>query len=77
MNAKPGHKVVRTEDHAYVKWDGGFTEMYDMNADPHQRDGTVSHVEEGAAGHLAARLDALEDCEGESCRTAEEVETMP
>jgi N-acetylglucosamine-6-sulfatase len=77
MNAKPGHKLVRTEDHAYVEWEGGFKEMYDTNADPHQLDGTVSREEEVAAGYLAARLDALEDCEGESCRTAEEAGTVP
>jgi hypothetical protein len=44
-----------------------FAEMYDMNVDLHQLDGTVSREEEGAAEHLAARLDALKDCEGESC----------
>ena len=70
-NAKPGHKVVRTEDHAYVKWEGGFGEVYDMNADPHQLDGTVSPKEEGATGALAARLDALKDCAAASCRAAE------
>ncbi len=77
VNAKPGHKLVRTEDHAYIEWEGGFTEVYDMNADHHQLDGTVAREEEGASGRLAARLDALEGCEGESCRTAEEVETVP
>jgi arylsulfatase A-like enzyme len=71
MNAKPGHKVVRTEDHAYVEWEGGFKEVYDMNADPHQLDGTVSPKEEGATGALAARLDALKDCAAASCRAAE------
>ena len=70
-------EFLHEEDHAYIEWEGGFTEVYDMNADPHQLDGTVAREEEGAAGRLAARLDALEGCEGESCRTAEEVETVP
>jgi hypothetical protein len=77
LNAKPGHKLVRTEDHAYIEWEGSFTEMYDMKADPHQLDGTVSPEEESAAEYLAARLDALKDCEGESCRVAEEAESAP
>ena len=25
LNAKPGHKLVRTEDHAYIEWEGSFT----------------------------------------------------
>ena len=71
MDAKPGHKVVRTEDHAYVEWEGGHREVYDMNADPHQLDGTVSPEEEGVAEVLAARLDALKTCAADSCRAAE------
>jgi hypothetical protein len=72
MNAKPGHKMVRTEDHAYVHWDGGFREMYDTTADPYQLDGNVSPDEEGSVEGLAARLRALKDCEGNSCRAAED-----
>jgi arylsulfatase A-like enzyme len=72
MNAKPGHKVVRTEDHAYVEWDDGYREVYDMNAaDPYQLDGTVSSEEEGATRALTARLVALKDCAADSCRAAE------
>jgi hypothetical protein len=66
MNAKPGHRVVRTEDHAYVEWDGGYREVYDMNPDPYQLDGTVSSEEEGLVRHL----DALKDCAANSCRAA-------
>lgn len=77
MNAKPGHRFVRTEDHAYVEWEGGFEEIYDMNADRHQLDGTVSPGEEGPARHLAARLDALKGCEGAACRAAEGLDTAP
>ncbi len=72
LNAKPGHKMVRTEDHAYVRWDGGFEETYDTNADPYQLDGNVSPAEEASVEDLAARLNALKDCEGNSCRAAED-----
>ena len=71
MYAMPGHRLVRTEDHAYVEWEGGYREVYDTKADPHQLDGTVSPEEEGVAEDLAARLDALKDCAADSCRAAE------
>jgi len=48
-----------------------------MHADSHQLDGTTSSEEENAAEGLAAHLDALKNCEGASCRAAEEAETVP
>ena len=55
-------------------------EEVDLHAcqDPaEQLDGTVSREEGVAAECLATRLDALKDCECESCRTVEEVGTVP
>jgi hypothetical protein len=52
-------------------------EIYACQDPADELDGSVSREEEVAAEYRAARLDALKDCEGESCRTAEEVGTVP
>jgi hypothetical protein len=47
-------------------------EIYACQDSADALDGTVSREEEVAAEYRAARLDALKDCEGEFCWTAEE-----
>lgn len=69
-NTMPSFKVVRTERHAFIQWQGGYQELYDMGEDPYQLTslaGTGSEQEEA----LAQRLRILRDCSGEGCRDAE------
>lgn len=68
----PAYEGVRTEDRLYVEYETGERELYDLEADPYQLQniaGSEAGPDEEAA--LAARLDALRDCAGESCRAAE------
>lgn len=71
---RPAFKAVRTADgRSYVEYATGGRESYDLRQDPHQLDNLAAdpaRADEKAA--LAARLDALRNCAGESCRAAED-----
>ena len=54
----------------YVEWEGGFRELYDLNADPHQLDNLAGRRPNKEAT-LHARLNALQECKREACRSAE------
>ncbi len=61
---------IRTaDDHVLLRWRGGSREMYDLGEDPFQLNGRISAGESVAErARLIARLDALENCRGASCR---------
>lgn len=59
---------VRTPTWKYVKYDGGFEELFDLGADPHELNNEAHKPE--YAGDLAAlrRIqETLKSCAGESC----------
>jgi arylsulfatase A-like enzyme len=61
---------IRTPDgRSLLRWFTGDVEYYDLQEDPDQLDGRLSGTEtvEGRAA-LLARLDALQDCAGATCR---------
>ena len=69
--AVPPYRAIRTLDantqRKYVEYGGtSQREMYYLGADPHE----LANKKVPSAG-LAARLDALRVCKGDSCRTAE------
>jgi arylsulfatase A-like enzyme len=63
------YRGVRTDRYTYVEWAGGFTELYDRDADPFQLDNIA-----GASAYarvqdeLSARVAALKGCAGDTCR---------
>jgi arylsulfatase A-like enzyme len=61
---------IRTPDgHSLLRWHTGDVELYDLQEDPFQLDGTISGTESQAErDELLRRLDALEDCAGASCQ---------
>ncbi len=66
-----GWNMLRTPGWAYVEWDEGQRELYDMHTDRHQLHSL--HAQPDKAGLIArfsARLEALKVCSGASCRTA-------
>jgi arylsulfatase A-like enzyme len=68
----PPYEAIRTETQKYVEYESGEKELYDLEADPDEMDNlekTQPEVEDSA---LAAKLAALEDCSGQSCREAED-----
>ena len=67
-----GWNMLRTPRWAYVEWDDGEKELYDMYTDRHQLRSV--HLEPDKAdliARLSARLDTLKGCMGDSCRTAD------
>lgn len=65
--------MVRTGTHAYVEYEAGERELYDLQADPYQlRSLHDSSQHQRLIEDLHVRLEALEDCSGqESCEKAE------
>lgn len=73
-NSAPGvssWKGVRTTQYAYVKFEGGATEVYDMVADPGQRT-NIAGNNPGLTAKLASLTDALATCAGPACRRLED-----
>jgi arylsulfatase A-like enzyme len=73
-HGRPAHRLVRTADHAYIEWEGGFRELYDMGEDPHQLENLLAAdqpPDEGIVASLENRLAALRDCEASTCADAE------
>ena len=69
-----GWYMLRTPKWAYIEWDDGEKELYDMalDGDPYQlqslhADPTKADLMAG----LSARLKAFKSCSGDSCRTVE------
>ena len=67
-----GWNMLRTPRWAYVEWDDGEKELYDMYTDRYQL--RSLHAEADKAdliARLSTRLDTLKGCSGDSCRTAD------
>jgi arylsulfatase A-like enzyme len=69
-----GWNMLRTPEWAYVEWDNGEKELYDMYTDPYQLQSL--HADPNHAdliAGLSARLETFKSCSGDTCRTAESV----
>ncbi|MGI8911338.1 MAG: sulfatase family protein [Rubrobacteraceae bacterium] len=66
----PSYKAVHTQDAVYTRYATGEKEMYELDEDPYQLNGSVRN--QSLASTLQARLAALEGCAGNTCRTAED-----
>jgi hypothetical protein len=70
----PSHSAVVTKGASYVEWGTGERELYDLQADPYELTNLLHEPtaeSETKAAELSARLDALKDCAGDSCKAAE------
>jgi N-acetylglucosamine-6-sulfatase len=71
----PTYQAVRTNQHTYVEWAVGAEELYDLQQDPYQLNNALPPgsppPSSGLVESLKSQLDALRDCTGEGCRTAE------
>jgi N-acetylglucosamine-6-sulfatase len=68
----PGWRGVRTRRHAYVEYDNGETELYDMAADPYQLTSLHMTAPAKLRASLAELTAKLAACAGDSCRTVED-----
>lgn len=67
-----GWNMLRTPGWAYVEWDAGQKELYDMYADRYQLHSLHADPDKAdLIARLSTRLDALKACSGESCRSAD------
>jgi len=68
----PDYRAVRTTEHVFVSHASGERELYDLRDDPYQLASRQVSAGSTLLSELNSKLDALEDCAGDSCRTAED-----
>ena len=69
-----GWNMLRTPRWAYVEWDEGEKELYDMYTDRYQLRSVHGEADKAdLIARLSARLDTLKGCSGDSCRAADTV----
>jgi N-acetylglucosamine-6-sulfatase len=70
---RPGLEAVRTQDdHLYVEYQTGETELYDLQRDPYELNNAYEETGLKELSRLQGWLDALRGCAGEECRAAED-----
>jgi N-acetylglucosamine-6-sulfatase len=62
--------ISTSDGRKYVEYKGGFRELYDLATDPYELENSYDATAPPA--DLAARLKALKDCAGATCRSAED-----
>jgi N-acetylglucosamine-6-sulfatase len=68
----PDYRAVRTEEYVFVSYASDERELYYLRDDPYQLASRQDSAGSALLSELNSRLDALEDCAGDSCRTAED-----
>ena len=68
----PPYRAVRTQRYLYVEYKTGERELYDLRKDPYELHSLHDSADKDLISKLDARLDALRDCAGKGCRTAED-----
>jgi arylsulfatase A-like enzyme len=67
----PNLSAIRTRNGSkYIEYEGGARELYNLGADPYELSNAYNTTAPPDA--LAARLQALKTCSGDSCRAAED-----
>ena len=67
-----GWNMLRTPRWAYVEWDDGEKELYDMYTDRYQLRSLHAEADKAALiARFSTRLDTLKGCSGDSCRMAD------
>jgi arylsulfatase A-like enzyme len=67
----PDYKAVRTGKYLFVRYATGEKELYDLSNDPYELNSLHNTASSELKRRLASRLDALEGCATQSCRSAE------
>lgn len=64
----PAYVGLRTRAFAYIEYDAGERELYDLAADPSQEENLAGRADPALVAPLAARLRQLRACRGAGCR---------
>jgi len=64
----PAFEELRTPTIAYIEYDDGNNELYDMRTDPYQLDNGFGHASAATIEALSGRLAVLKKCRAASCR---------
>jgi arylsulfatase A-like enzyme len=64
-------EALRSEQSLYVEYSSGEQEFYDLKNDPYELDNLIGRADPGLIQALSARLAAMENCAGDTCRTIE------
>jgi len=67
----PDYKAVRTGRYLFARYATGEKELYDLSNDPYELKSLHKTAPTELKRSLASRLDALESCAAQSCRSAE------
>jgi N-acetylglucosamine-6-sulfatase len=67
----PYYWAIRTPSYAYVEWESGERELYDLRTDPYELRNLQGSAPPSLLKTLHARLQALRACTGAACREAE------
>ncbi|WP_245642684.1 sulfatase family protein [Nonomuraea candida] len=67
----PAYRALRTERHAYVEYETGERQLYDLHTDPYQLRNLAAGADPGLLRGLAARLAGMAACAGAGCRQAD------
>jgi N-acetylglucosamine-6-sulfatase len=70
----PAFRAVRTQRYLYVEYETKEHELYDLKKDPYELRNLADLADQTLISKLDSRLDALRDCSGEECRTAEDAQ---
>jgi N-acetylglucosamine-6-sulfatase len=68
---RPAYQAVRTHQYLYVEYASGARELYNLYTDPYQLSNVYAASDPALVTRLKARLDALRNCAGGGCRSAE------
>jgi arylsulfatase A-like enzyme len=66
---KDFYGILTSDGRKYIEYAGGFRDLYNLNTDPHELSNTYNATNPPTS--LAARLQDLKECAGDSCRAAE------
>jgi N-acetylglucosamine-6-sulfatase len=67
----PDYKALRTGRYLFVRYATTEKELYDLNNDPYELESLHDTASIELKERLESRLDALEGCAAQSCRSAE------
>jgi len=67
----PAYRAIRTQRYAFVEYDTGEKELYDLDRDPYELDSIHASAEPGLIARLSKMLDDLRRCSGRACLAAE------